>query len=317
MGRALRVGQLPLEGLAQRQADRQEPRRLPALRDPPAGRAAQARRRQPPGHPRRLAPQADRLPALGPVDRGQADRRLVELRRPAARGLPAQDQRRRLQHGRRAARPAVRDLRRRRSTYRVDAAQLRHAPPRRVRVSARFGSRTVRRSARAAIGAKRFATLDQADQGRQAAPVVAREPVPLRRVDGRALGRRPAAALHAEDRRALDQGRRRPPVPQRRADELPRRRRCTRTRARWASRSTTRPATSSSRGSRSSARRSSARTTRCARTRRSARTSWGSCSGRRSRSTRSRRSTSSRSSCASSRPASSSRTSRPTATTRR
>ena len=53
VGRALRVGQLPLEGLAQRQADRQEPRRLPAVRDPPAGRAAQARRRQPPGHPRR------------------------------------------------------------------------------------------------------------------------------------------------------------------------------------------------------------------------------------------------------------------------
>ena len=115
VGRALRVGQLPLEDLAQRQADRQEPRRLPAVRDPPAGRAAQARRRQPPGHPGRLAPQADRLPALGPVDRGQADGRLVELRRPAARGLPAQDQRRRLQHGRRAARPARARRARRRS----------------------------------------------------------------------------------------------------------------------------------------------------------------------------------------------------------
>ena len=72
LGGALRVGQLPLEDLAQRQADRQEPRRLPPLRDPLAGRPAQARRRQSTGHPGRFAAQADRLPALGPVGRGRA-----------------------------------------------------------------------------------------------------------------------------------------------------------------------------------------------------------------------------------------------------
>ena len=97
------------------------------------GRAAQARRRQPPGHPRRQPPQADRLPALGPVDRRQADRRLVELRRPAARGLPAQDRRRRLQHGRRCG-PTCRARRCTATvTYRVHAAQLRLDGPARRR----------------------------------------------------------------------------------------------------------------------------------------------------------------------------------------
>ena len=187
VGRALRVGQLPLEDLAQRQADRQEPRRLPAVRDPPAGRAAQARRRQPPGHPRRLAPQADRLPALRAVDRGQADGRLVELRRPAARGLPAQDQRRRLQHGRRPARPPVRDVP-------GDGHLPRHAAQLRPERPARRRQRALRRAAHLhRPGGDRRQALrhaDQADQGRQAAPVVAGQPVPLRRVAGRPLGRR-------------------------------------------------------------------------------------------------------------------------------
>ena len=121
----------------------------------PAG-PAQARRRQPPGHPGRLAPQADRLPALRAVDRGQADGRLVELRRPAARGLPAQDQRRRLQHGRRPARPPVRHVPGDGHLPR-HAAQLRPSA-RRVAVSARFGARRIS-IGRVAIGAKRFATL--------------------------------------------------------------------------------------------------------------------------------------------------------------
>ena len=42
VGGALRVGQLPLEGVAQRPADRHEPRRLPALRVPAAHAATSA-----------------------------------------------------------------------------------------------------------------------------------------------------------------------------------------------------------------------------------------------------------------------------------
>ena len=230
VGRALRVGQLPLEGLAQRQADRHEPRRLPAVRDPPARRPAQARRRQPPGHPRRQPPPADRLPALGPVDRGQADRRLVELRRPAARGLPAQDQRRRLQHGRRAARPAVRDLRGDGPLPR-DAAQLR----RRARGASRV-TRALRQPQRSTLGTRRdrrqalrdvhasSITVDKPRLWSPASPYLYDASLAVR------SGGDAAAALHAADRHPLDQGRRRPPVPQRRAAELPRRRRCTRTR---------------------------------------------------------------------------------------
>ena len=63
----------------------------------PAG-AAQARRHEPARHPRRQPPLPDRLPALRPLDDGRADRRLVELRRDPARGLPAQGRPHRLQH---------------------------------------------------------------------------------------------------------------------------------------------------------------------------------------------------------------------------
>ena len=249
---------------------------------------------------------------------GRADRRLVELRRPAARGLPAQDRRRRLQHGRRPARPAVRARATATVTYR---ATLRNYGTSARRVARQRALRRARasRSARATIGAKRFATLHQAASGSTsprlwspASPYLYDASLAVR------SGGDDAAALHAEDRHPLDQGRRRPPVPQRRADELPRRRRCTRTRTTMGfaiDNATARPAARVGQGARRDA--SSARTTRCTPTLRSAPTSWGSCSGRRSRSTRSRRSTSSSSSCASSRRASSSRTSTPTATTRR
>ena len=314
VGRALRVGQLPLEGLAQRQADRQEPRRLPAVRDPPARRPAQARRRQPPGHPRRQPPQADRLPALGL--RQWASRRAAGGTTAAccARSTCARSTTSTSTRSSRAPRSAVRHVRRDRQLPR-DRPQLRLATPARQR------QRALRRRAvaigSAAIGAKRFATLtkqikidkprlwspaapylyDASMAGRSGGTLLQRYTLQtgirsIKIVDGhlllngapmnfRGVG---AARGHPHDR---------------------------------ASRSTTRPATSSWRGSRSWAPPSSARTTRWRRTRRSAPTSWGSCSGRRSRSTRSRPGTSSRSSCASSPPASSSRTSRPTATTPR
>ena len=155
------------------------------------------------------------FPPSGPVDRGQADGRLVELRRPAARGLPAQDQRRRLQHGRRPARPPVRHVPGDGHLPR-DAAQLRHAAPG-ASPSARASARGASPSARVAIGAKRFATLTKqikVDKPRlwsPASPYLYDASLAVR------SGGEPAAALHAEDRHPLDQGRRRPPVPQRRA----------------------------------------------------------------------------------------------------
>ena len=187
VGGALRVGQLPLEGLAQRQADRQEPRRLPALRDPPAGGPAQARWRQPPGHPGRLAPQADRLPAVRPVDR-RASRRAAGgttaaccARSTCARSTTSTSTRSWCGPTSRAP-PA-----RRRSPTASRCATTARAPER-VAVSARFGARRI--STRPG-GDRRQALrhADQADQGRQAAPVVAGQPVPLRRVAGRPLGR--------------------------------------------------------------------------------------------------------------------------------
>ena len=78
---ALRVGELPRAVLAQRQADRRQHRRLPAVRDPAPVVAAQAQRRQPARRPRRQPPPPDRLPALG-----RSRRRTC---RPAAGGTTA------------------------------------------------------------------------------------------------------------------------------------------------------------------------------------------------------------------------------------
>ena len=232
-------------------------RRLPAVRDPPAGRAAQARRRQPPRHPRRQPPPADRLPALGPVDRRAS--------RPAAGGTTAACCARSTcarSTTSTSTRVVVRPdlpcatcagdgrLPRRRCATTARA-------PRRVARQRRASARSASRSARATIGAKRFATLHASDHGRQA----------------RGCGRRPARTSTTR-RCAVALGRRRCCSATRcktgirsikvvgghlflngAPAELPRRRRCTRTRDDRASRSTTRRATSSSRGSRSSARR--------------------------------------------------------------
>ena len=79
-------------------------------------------------------------------------RRLVELRRHPARGLPARDRRHRLRHGRRAPRPAVRDLRRDdQLDVRVRNAGLKS---RRVTVTGRFGARAVKLGT-VALGPKR------------------------------------------------------------------------------------------------------------------------------------------------------------------
>ena len=95
VGGALRVGQLPLARVAQRQAGRPQPRRLHPVRVPPQG--PQAARHEPAGDPRRLQAPLDRLPALGPRHERRPDGRLVELLGPPARGLPQAPQRGRLE----------------------------------------------------------------------------------------------------------------------------------------------------------------------------------------------------------------------------
>ena len=201
-----------------------QPRRLPAVRDPPAGvgRCAAAastassirvdNRRKPTD-----------FPPSGLSAAGRPDRRLVELRRPAARGLPA-------------ARSTTST-----STPRVVRPNLPCATcaatvdyrvtlrnygdrARRVAVTGRFGEPAASTSAAPSSGRDSFATVHAPHHGPPPAAVVAGRPRALRRLARRALGRPRAAALHAADRHPLDQGRRRrPPAPQRPAAELPRR----------------------------------------------------------------------------------------------
>ena len=137
------------------------------------------------------------FPPSGLTTTGTADRRLVELRRHPARGLPAQRRPRRLQHRPGAPGPAVRDLRRhrRRPRRRCATTARRPARPRHVARSAParvdLGTRTIgpealRHAHHAAIA------------GRQPAALVARVAAPLRRDVHRARRRPRPAALPRE-----------------------------------------------------------------------------------------------------------------------
>ena len=86
LDRALRVGQLPRDGVAQRPQAGRSRQRLRAVRARPAERRPQ--RRQPPRRARRQPPPVGRPDRRARRDPGPA-RRLVELRRAAARGLAA------------------------------------------------------------------------------------------------------------------------------------------------------------------------------------------------------------------------------------
>ena len=111
LGHALRVGQLPREGLAQRPPARPAHRRLPAVRAAPAAACSSATASTGSSCASTTAaarPTSRRRPRAAD---GVADRRLVELRRPAARGLPAQGRPRRLQRGPGPPEPALRDVR--------------------------------------------------------------------------------------------------------------------------------------------------------------------------------------------------------------
>ena len=141
LGGALRVGQLPLDRLAQRPPRRPQRRRLPAVQRP--ARRRQAPRHQPARDPRRLAPHPDRLPARPhQPPHPPAHRRLVELRRHPARGLPAAGRHGGVRVGDRE--PAARLPRVRRDGGHGDAAAQRRAPR-----PPRHGHRHVRRAPRA------------------------------------------------------------------------------------------------------------------------------------------------------------------------
>ena len=109
LGAALRVGQLPHAGVAQRRPRGREHRRLHPVRvraQPP-----QAQRDEPARRPRRLPPPRPRLPAERPEHRRRPHRRLVELLRHPARGLPQEARHRRLPEGPGAPGDRLRDVR--------------------------------------------------------------------------------------------------------------------------------------------------------------------------------------------------------------
>ncbi len=108
-------------GVAERQAARYPHRCLPAVRVP--AREPQPHRGQPAGDPRRQPPQSS---LTAPVV-GRNRRRMVELRRPAGRGLPAPGRPRRLPPGRRATDASLSVLPRRHPRA-GDGAQLQLRP---------------------------------------------------------------------------------------------------------------------------------------------------------------------------------------------
>ncbi len=206
-------------------------------------------------------------PAGLSVDR-RADRRLVELRRPAARGLPAAGRRHRLQHASSSSPNLPCAHVRGDDPLPGHGAQLRREGAQRVTVTRHasaasgvdLGTKSVGAAALRDVHARRVRDRATRACGR---PTARRSTTPRSRASS---GGADAPALHAAHRHPLDQGRRRAPVPQRPAAELPRRRRCTRTTRRRASRSTTRTATRSSRWVKELGATMIRATTRCTRT---------------------------------------------------
>ncbi|CAA9501044.1 MAG: GH2, partial [uncultured Solirubrobacteraceae bacterium] len=219
LDRALRVGQLPLEGLAQRAPAREPPGRVPAVRAAPAGFRAEADGDEPPRRAHRQPPAGHRLPAVRALRPRLPDGWLVELRRHPARGLPAPGRRRGLLHRPGPPGPALLDVPRLRDRAH-HRAQLRPAgrPRPGVRALRRAGAgpRLEGRGRRAHRG------LHRHHPGRAPAPVGARLAEPLRRRPARA-GRRPRGpALPAAVRHPLRPGRRRQAPAQRARAGLPR-----------------------------------------------------------------------------------------------
>ena len=182
MGDPLRVRQLPREGLAQRQSDRPQRGRLPAVRAAPPDRLPQARRRQPPRDPHRQPPLRTDFPPAKFDARGRplggwwnygGILREVYLRRIDDIDFNTVD-----------VRPdaALLDLRR---DGLVDGYACATRAARSARPSiGRFGARKVKLGT-VSIGPKKFATLQAHAAGRESASLAAGSPVPLRRVAAR------------------------------------------------------------------------------------------------------------------------------------
>ena len=221
VGLPLRVGQLPRHGLAQRQADRVQHRRLRAV----GARAErlQAARDEPAGRARGLQAPHHRLPARRPEHRRRADRRLVELLRHPARGLPAQDGHGRLPQGAGAPGAAVRRPATRRSRRAINLKNVTRSGQR-ATITGKFGNQNLRLGTKTIgpDGIMEFSDNITVRNPRLWAPG---EPEPLRRQLHRARRRREGRGLRAQERHPLDQGLQRPPVPQRAGAEHARARR--------------------------------------------------------------------------------------------
>ena len=221
LGGALRVGQLPLAGVAQRQARGRQPRRLHPVRAAP--QRPQAARHQPARDPRRLQAPHDRLPALGPGHQRHADRRLVELLGPPARGLPQAPQRGRLEVRARDAAARVRALHRDRAGPGHPAQRAPRRPARPRHGQLRLAPHRPRHPRHPG---QRGDVLQHQLQDGAPARVVAGEAQPLQRQPAGERGRAGRQLVQAAHGHPLDPRlQRRAPGPQRRAREPPRRRR--------------------------------------------------------------------------------------------
>ena len=179
---------------------------------------------QPARDPRRLQAPHDRLPALGPRHQRHADRRLVELLGPPARGLPQAPQRGRLEVRARDAAARLRALHRDRAGPRHPAQRAPGRPARPRHRQLRLAPHRPRHPRHP--GQRGDLVQHQLQDARARACGRPRSPnlynVNLRAsAGGRGRQLVPAAHGHPLDPRLQ----RRPPDPQRRAREPPRRRR--------------------------------------------------------------------------------------------
>ena len=218
VGGALRVGQLPLAGLAQRARDRPHAGAylpftvlLDGLKRRGVNRLVIR------VDSRRLA--TDLPPGRMSSAHRPADRRLVELRRHPARGLPPAA--RHAADRVRAHHPAPARRHRERRLPGPRAERQREQPPGHAHRRLRRAPHTARRAHRAA---RRDGELPRLARRSEPASVVAERPVPLPRGRRGAGGRPARRPLERPRRRALGQRRRRPPDPQRAAGAAPRRR---------------------------------------------------------------------------------------------